>query len=391
MSQPLVDRVRSRLVAGQDEATPGRVASALRAEGIVLGDEAVLSLVESLRRELIGAGPLQLLLQQPDVTDVLVNGPDAVWIDRGQGLQRTAVSFASDDEVRRLAQRLASAVGRRLDDATPYVDARLADGTRLHAIIAPIAPDGTVISLRVPRRQAFTLPELIDAGSIDEFGAAWLRALVAARLAFVVSGGTGTGKTTVLSSLLGLVPHDERIVLVEDSAELLPDHPHVVRLQSRLANIEGAGAVTMRELVRQSLRMRPDRIVVGEVRGPEVVELLSALNTGHEGGCGTIHANSAEDVPARIEALGLTAGLDRSAVHALLAAGLDAVVHLRRERSGRRVVAGIYSLGRDSNGGVHAVAALRRLGDTMVIEPGLRAVTERLAQANVPAPRLTGQ
>jgi pilus assembly protein CpaF len=391
MSQPLVDRVRSRLVAGQAEATPGRVASALRAEGIVLGDEAVLSLVESLRRELIGAGPLQVLLQQPDITDVLVNGPDAVWIDRGQGLQRVAVSFASDDEVRRLAQRLASAVGRRLDDATPYVDARLVDGTRLHAVIAPIAPDGTVISLRVPRRQAFTLPELIDAGSIDEFGAAWLRALVAARLAFVVSGGTGTGKTTVLSSLLGLVPHDERIVLVEDSAELLPDHPHVVRLQSRLANIEGAGAVTMRELVRQSLRMRPDRIVVGEVRGPEVVELLSALNTGHEGGCGTIHANSAEDVPARIEALGLTAGLDRSAVHALLAAGLDAVVHLRRERSGRRVVAGIYSLGRDGNGGVHAVAALRRLGDTMVIEPGLRAVTERLAQANVPAPRLTGQ
>ena len=390
MSQPLVDRVRSRLVAGQAEATPGRVASALRAEGIVLGDEAVLSLVESLRRELIGAGPLQVLLQQPDITDVLVNGPDAVWIDRGQGLQRAAVSFASDDEVRRLAQRLASAVGRRLDDATPYVDARLADGTRLHAVIAPIAPDGTVISLRVPRRQAFTLPELIDAGSIDEFGAAWLRALVAARLAFVVSGGTGTGKTTVLSSLLGLVPHDERIVLVEDSAELLPDHPHVVRLQSRLANIEGAGAVTMRELVRQSLRMRPDRIVVGEVRGPEVVELLSALNTGHEGGCGTIHANSAEDVPARIEALGLTAGLDRSAVHALLAAGLDAVVHLRRERSGSRVVSGIYSLSRDGNGGVQAVAALRRLGDTMVIEPGLRAVTERLAQANVPAPRMTG-
>jgi pilus assembly protein CpaF len=390
MSQPLVDRVRSRLVAGHAEATPSRVASALRAEGVVLGDEAVLSLVESLRRELVGAGPLQALLQQPDVTDVLVNGPNAVWIDRGQGLQRAPVSFASDDEVRRLAQRLAAAVGRRLDDATPYVDARLVDGTRLHAVIAPIATDGTVISLRVPRRQAFTLPELVDAGSIDEFGAEWLRALVAARLAFVVSGGTGTGKTTVLSSLLGLVPDSERIIMVEDSAELLPDHPHVVRLQARLANIEGAGAVTMRELVRQSLRMRPDRIVVGEVRGPEVIELLSALNTGHEGGCGTIHANSAEDVPARIEALGLTAGLDRSAVHALLAAGLDAVVHLRRERSGRRVVGGIYSLSRDGKGGVHAVPALRRLGDAMVIEPGLRAVTERLEQADVPAPCLAG-
>jgi pilus assembly protein CpaF len=390
MSQPLVDRVRSRLVAGHAEATPGRVAAALRAEGVVLGDEAVLSLVESLRRELVGAGPLQALLQQPDVTDVLVNGPNAVWIDRGQGLQRAPVSFASDDEVRRLAQRLAAAVGRRLDDATPYVDARLVDGTRLHAVIAPIATDGTVISLRVPRRQAFTLPELVDAGSIDEFGAEWLRALVAARLAFVVSGGTGTGKTTVLSSLLGLVPDSERIIMVEDSAELLPDHPHVVRLQARLANIEGAGAVTMRELVRQSLRMRPDRIVVGEVRGPEVIELLSALNTGHEGGCGTIHANSAEDVPARIEALGLTAGLDRTAVHALLAAGLDAIVHLRRERSGRRVVSGLYSLSHDGKGGVHAVPALRRLGDAMVIEPGLRAVTERLGQADVPAPRPAG-
>ncbi|CAB4963395.1 MAG: TadA family conjugal transfer-associated ATPase [Actinobacteria bacterium] len=390
MSQPLIDRVRSRLVAGHAEATPGRVASALRAEGVVLGDEAVLSLVESLRRELVGAGPLQALLQQPDVTDVLVNGPNAVWIDRGQGLQRAPVSFASDDEVRRLAQRLAAAVGRRLDDATPYVDARLVDGTRLHAVIAPIATDGTVISLRVPRRQAFTLPELVDAGSIDEFGAQWLRALVAARLAFVVSGGTGTGKTTVLSSLLGLVPDSERIIMVEDSAELLPDHPHVVRLQARLANIEGAGAVTMRELVRQSLRMRPDRIVVGEVRGPEVIELLSALNTGHEGGCGTIHANSAEDVPARIEALGLTAGLDRTAVHALLAAGLDAIVHLRRERSGRRVVSGLYSLSHDGKGGVHAVPALRRLGDAMVIEPGLRAVTERLGQADVPAPRPAG-
>jgi pilus assembly protein CpaF len=178
--------------------------------------------------------------------------------------------------------------------------------------------------------------------------------------------------------------------MVEDSAELLPDHPHVVRLQARLANIEGAGAVTMRELVRQSLRMRPDRIVVGEVRGPEVIELLSALNTGHEGGCGTIHANSAEDVPARIEALGLTAGLDRTAVHALLAAGLDAIVHLRRERSGRRVVSGLYSLSHDGKGGVHAVPALRRLGDAMVIEPGLRAVTERLGQADVPAPRPAG-
>jgi pilus assembly protein CpaF len=387
MSQPLVDRVRARLVAGQQDATPGRVASALRAEGVVLGDEAVLSLVESLRRELVGAGPLQALLQEPDVTDVLVNGPNAVWIDRGRGLERAAAEFGSDGDVRRLAQRLAAAVGRRLDDASPYVDARLVDGTRLHAVIAPIATDGTVISLRVPRRQAFTLPDLVRIGSIDELGAAWLRALVEARLAFIVSGGTGTGKTTVLASLLGLVPGDERIVMVEDSAELLPDHAHVVRLQSRLANIEGAGAITMRELLRQALRMRPDRIVVGEVRGPEIVELLSALNTGHEGGCGTIHANSAEDVPARIEALGLTAGLDRTSVHALLGAGLDAIVHLTRERSGLRVVSGIHSLVRDDLGMVRARPALSRREGVMSGEAGLLRLMERVEDAGVPAPR----
>lgn len=387
MSQPLVDRVRARLVAGQQDATPGRVASALRAEGVVLGDEAVLSLVESLRRELVGAGPLQPLLQEPDVTDVLVNGPNAVWIDRGRGLERAAAEFGSDGDVRRLAQRLAAAVGRRLDDASPYVDARLVDGTRLHAVIAPIATDGTVISLRVPRRQAFTLPDLVRMGSIDELGAAWLRALVEARLAFIVSGGTGTGKTTVLASLLGLVPGNERIVMVEDSAELLPDHAHVVRLQSRLANIEGAGAITMRELLRQALRMRPDRIVVGEVRGPEIVELLSALNTGHEGGCGTIHANSAEDVPARIEALGLTAGLDRTSVHALLGAGLDAIVHLTRERSGLRVVSGIHSLVRDDLGMVRVRPALSRREGVMSGEAGLLRLMERVEDAGVPAPR----
>ncbi|CAB4873857.1 MAG: TadA family conjugal transfer-associated ATPase [Actinobacteria bacterium] len=386
MTAPLLDRVRSRLVATQAEATPGRVASALRAEGVVLGDEAVLTLVETLRRELVGAGPLQSLLQQPEVTDVLVNGPDAVWIDRGEGLELTGIAFASDSDVRRLAQRLAAAVGRRLDDATPFVDARLADGTRLHAVIAPIALDGTVISLRVPRRRAFTLPELVDAGTIDHSGAAWLEALVAGRLAFVISGGTGTGKTTILSSLLGLVPATERIVVVEDSAELGPEHPHVVRLQARLANIEGAGSVTMRDLVRQALRMRPDRIVIGEVRGAEVIELLAALNTGHEGGCGTLHANSAADVPARLEALGLTAGLDREALHALAAAGLDAVVHLHRERTGRRVVEGIYVLERGDGSFVRAVPALRRLRGRMVAEPGLRRIADRLHASGATVP-----
>lgn len=358
MSTSLIDRVRSRLVAAQQEATPALVAGALRSEGILLGDAAVLDLVASLQTELAGAGPLQPLLDDPATCDVLVNGPNDVWVDRGDGLMRVDTRFRSDDEVRRLAQRLAAMIGRRLDDATPYVDGRLPDGTRLHAVIAPIATEGTVISLRVPRRRGFTLEELVAAGSVDALIAEWLRALIDARLAFVVSGGTGTGKTTVLSMLLGMVPCDERIVVVEDATELDPDHPHVVSLQARPANIEGAGAVAMRDLVRQALRMRPDRIVVGEVRGAEVVELLAALNTGHEGGCGTVHANSPADVPTRFEALGLMAGLDRDAVHALLGAGIDAVVHLRRDRNGRRRVTAIHALTLDREGRVHAAPAV---------------------------------
>ncbi len=378
MSEPLLERVRGRLVSAQADASPADVARALRAENVVLGDAAVLDLVAALRRDLVGAGILQPLIDDPNVTDVLVNGPADVWVDRGAGLERTGLRFADEADVRRLAQRLASAVGRRLDDATPYVDARLGDGTRLHAVLPPIAHDGTLLSLRVPRRRAFTLSQLVEAGTVDAAGAGWLSALVAGRLAFLVSGGTGTGKTTVLSTLLGAVPAHERIVMVEDAAELRPDHPHAVRMQARPANVEGAGEVTLRDLVRQSLRMRPDRIVVGEVRGAEVIELLSALNTGHEGCTGTVHANSAADVPARLEALGLTAGLDRHAVHALVAAGLDAVVHLRRGASGRRVVDGIYCLARGDDGLVRVLPAVERRGESLVEVEGSAVLRARL-------------
>lgn len=388
MSTALVERVRARLVASQSAATAHDVAKALRAEGIVLGDAAVVDLVHHLRRDLIGAGALQPLLDEPDVTDVLVNGPGSVWVDRGRGLEHSAVAFADEAEVRRLAQRLAASAGRRLDDASPYVDARLGDGTRLHAVLSPIATDGTTISLRVPRRRAFTLEELIAAGTIDEVGAQWLAAIVQARLAFLISGGTGTGKTTVLAALLGTIPARERIVIVEDSAELQPEHVHVVRMQARIANVEGAGVVSMRDLVRQSLRMRPDRIVVGEVRGAEVVDLLSALNTGHEGGCGTIHANSAGDVPARLEALGVTAGLDRHAVHALAFAGLQAVIHLHRHPSGERVVDGVHVLERDDTGLVVAGAALRRHDGRLQAEPGMRRLVARIEAAGIEAPGL---
>ncbi|MFD8919861.1 TadA family conjugal transfer-associated ATPase [Streptomyces sp. NPDC059569] len=355
----LLDAVRQRLAESGADPTPARVAAALRAQGRLLGDTEVLGAAAELRCELVGTGPLEPLLDDPSVTDVLVSAPDRVWVDRGGGLELTAVTFTDAASVRRLAQRLAAVAGRRLDDARPWVDARLPDGTRMHAVLPPVAVGSTCLSLRVVRPKAFSLPELTAAGTVPPGGERVLRALIESRLSFLISGGTGTGKTTLLSTLLGLVGERERIVLAEDSAELRPDHPHVVRLEGRPANQEGAGLVTLRDLVRQALRMRPDRLVVGEVRGHEVTELLAALNTGHEGGCGTVHANTAADVPARLEALGTAAGLDRAALHSQLAAALSVVIHLVRDRDGRRRIAEVHVLKRDPAGLVVPVPALR--------------------------------
>ncbi|MEU7045975.1 TadA family conjugal transfer-associated ATPase [Streptomyces varsoviensis] len=357
MSAELLDAVRLRLAESGAEPTPARVAEALRQEGRLLGDAEVLQIVARLRSELVGTGPLEPLLAEAEVTDVLVTAADEVWVDRGSGLERTDVAFTDAAAVRRLAQRLAAVAGRRLDDARPWVDARLPDGTRLHAVLPPVVVGCTCLSLRVVRPRAFTLSELVEAGTVPPGGERLLRAILAARLSYLISGGTGSGKTTLLSSLLGLVGPGERIVLAEDSAELRPDHPHVVRLETRPANQEGTGLVTLRDLVRQALRMRPDRLVVGEVRGPEVTDLLAALNTGHEGGCGTVHANAASDVPARLEALGSSAGLDRAALHSQLAAALAVVIHLVRNRSGRRRIAEVHVLDRDAAGFVTTVPA----------------------------------
>ncbi|TQK52797.1 pilus assembly protein CpaF [Streptomyces sp. SLBN-118] len=370
MSTGLLDAVRQRLAESGAEPTPARVAAALRAQGRLLGDAEVLGGTEALRCELVGTGPLEPLLADPSVTDVLVSAPDRVWVDRGRGLELTGVTFADTASVRRLAQRLAAVAERRLDDARPWVDARLPDGTRMHAVIPPVAVGSTCLSLRVVRPRAFSVGELVAAGTVPPGGDRVLKALIDARLSFLISGGTGSGKTTLLSSLLGLVGERERIVLAEDSAELRPEHPHVVRLESRTANQEGAGRVTLRDLVRQALRMRPDRLVVGEVRGAEVTELLAALNTGHEGGCGTVHANAAADVPARLEALGTAAGLDRAALHSQLAAALAVVIHLVRDRGGQRRIAEVHVLERDAAGLVVTVPALRWGAEAFAYGPG---------------------
>ncbi len=281
-------------------------------------------------------------LLTPGVTDVLVNGPGRVWVDGPGGLRRVSVDgLDTETRVRSLAIGLAAAGGRRLDEASPWVDARLPGGLRVHAVLSALCPGGTHISLRVAESTPLSLADLVSRGTLSPVTAETLVRLVAARRPLLVTGPTGAGKTTVLGALLAAVPAGQRIVCVEDSQELRPDHPHVVSLEARPGNAEGAGGVGLAVLVRQALRMRPDWLVVGECRGPEIRELLLALGTGHAG-ASTLHARSAADVPLRVTALAGTAGIGRAAALAQLRVGVDAVVPLRKLGDGQRVVDGIW-------------------------------------------------
>jgi pilus assembly protein CpaF len=328
------------------------VSAVAREEVGALGVRRVDDSTRSMASRVLGAGVLDSFLAEPHVTDVAVNGDGRVWVDRGSGMEWTGEQLSGDD-ARLLAVRLAGSAGRRLDEASPWVDGQLPSGARLHAILPPLVAGGAHITIRVPPREQTSLVVLEERGMFPPTWMTVLRAIVRHRLAFLVSGGTGAGKTTLLAALLGCADPAERLVLVEDVRELAVDHPHVVRLEARPANVEGAGEITLTTLVRQSLRMRPDRIVVGEVRGAEVRELLAALNTGHEGGCGTIHANAPADVMARLEALGALAGLGPEAVRAQAAAAIDLVLHVVREGPNRRLSA--------------MAAVLRRPGGPVVV------------------------
>jgi pilus assembly protein CpaF len=374
----LIGRVRRRLATDPEDLD-----AVVRAEHDGVVDDTTLARVrEDVAAELVGAGPLEALLATPGVTDVLVNGADDVWIDCGQGLRRAPVRFPDDGAVRRLANRLATAAGRRLDDAVPFADAALPDGTRLHAVLPPITARPT-LSLRVLARRRYSLDDLVTGGAMPAQVANVLRAVIAARLGLVVSGGTGTGKTTLLGAMLGTVPPGERVVVIEDAAELVVAHPHVVRLVTRTVNVEHIGAVGLRELVYQSLRMRPDRLVVGEFRGAEMVDLLVALNTGHDGGAATLHANSAADIPARLTALGALGGVAESGVAALAASALDVIVALRRRR-GQRLVDEIATVGRD--GSQLCVASVWRSDGG--VGPGATTLRELVAARGVAVPEL---
>ncbi|OHQ51282.1 ATPase [Corynebacterium sp. HMSC070H05] len=340
IDRDLIARVKRRLADEPTTPEPARIAALIREEAVVISDIGVLDVMRTLRDDTTGTGPLEALLADDTVTDICVNGPNCVYVDSGAGLERSAVRFESEAAVRRLASRLAASCGRRLDDAQPFCDGHITrdDGTllRFHAVLAPTAQAGTCISLRVLHTASATLDDLVARGALGEEVAEVLRGVVAKRKAFVVVGGTGSGKTTLLSALLAEVDPAERIVAIEDTLELTPDHPHVVNLTTRGANSEGAGEITIADLVRQSLRMRPDRVVVGEIRGAEVVDLLAALNTGHDGGAGTLHANSIAEVPARFEALAALGGLDRAGLHAQLAAAIDVVIVVKRHPDGTR-------------------------------------------------------
>ncbi len=279
-------------------------------------------------------------LDDPDVTDLFVNGANGLFVDRGAGAEFASEWRAHEQDVRDLAVALIGLGGRHIDEASPCVDVRLAGGMRVHAVLPPVSAEGTVISIRVPRLDQPDLATLEERELFDAPTRERLEQLVVRRENLLVTGAAGAGKTTLLAALLGRAPQTERIVTIEDVAELVIDHPHHVRLEARQANLEGAGAIGLARLVREALRMRPDRLVVGECRGEEVRELLSALNTGHDGGAGTLHANGLHDVPARLEALGALAGLDDRALARQVASAIGCVLHIDRDERGVRRLAG---------------------------------------------------
>jgi len=377
-SDALVERLRHRLAI--EPATLAALAG--RESSLLLDDVALAELSGEVHAELIGAGPLEPVLGRPGVTDVLVNAPDQVYADFGTGLEQVPIRFDSDAAVRRLAARLAAQAGRRLDDAQPFVDAALPDGTRLHAVLPPVAAHPT-ISLRVLGRRRLELAELVALRAMPGEVAELLIALVRARFSLLISGGTGTGKTSLLAALLAAAEPTDRILTIEDAAELAIDHPHVVSLVARAANVEQAGRIGMAELVRQALRMRADRLIVGEFRGSEIVELLTALNTGHSGGAATVHANSVRDVPARLIALAALGGMSAEAVLAQAASGLDLLVHVGRDRTGRRTVQQIAVWPRRPDG--HPELAWSVAAG---IGPAAAGLASRLREAGVAEPKL---
>jgi pilus assembly protein CpaF len=376
--------LRRRLVerARAGEALDGSLTDQVRAlveqEAAALAEAERVELCERVVLLASGLGPLDPLLCDPEVDEVMVNGPGEVFVERRGRLERAGVRFESPDELMHAIERILAPLGRRVDEASPLCDARLADGSRVHVVIPPLSLSGPCLTIRRFRRQGFSLRDLVRGGTLSGPAAQLLALCVAARASVLVSGGTGSGKTTTLNALSGAIPGGERIVTIEDAAELRLRQRHVVRLEARPANLEGRGEVTIRTLVRSALRMRPDRIVVGEVRGGEALDMLQALNTGHDGSLTTVHANSPEDALRRVETLALMAGvgLPHAAVRDQVASAIDLVVHQARRPGGARVVESVTEVVRVAGGA--GVRELYRCGGQVVM-PQEGPLGERLA------------
>jgi pilus assembly protein CpaF len=339
----LIERRRAEAAAGRNPAAelPAEVRDLVEEEAALLGAEDRAAVEARIVRDTVGLGPLEDLLADPLVEEVMVNGPGSIYVERAGRIEATAVRFTDEEELRNAIERILAPLGRRIDELSPMVDARLADGSRVNVVIPPLAIDGPALSIRRFGGRRPTPDELVELGTLTRAQRDLLGQAVAARRSVLVSGGTGSGKTTLLNALSSFVAPGERVVTIEDAAELRLQQPHVVRLESRPASVEGRGEVTVRDLLRNALRMRPDRIVIGEVRGPEALDLLTALNTGHDGALSTVHANSPVDALGRLKTLALMAGLGlpHEAIAEQAQRGIDLVVHLERRADGaRRVV-----------------------------------------------------
>jgi len=351
----LKNRVQNRLIAELDpamdvsriEEVRGTIKemydAILQEESIILGRRERDALFEQIVAEILGLGPLEPLLADESISEIMVNGPKKVFIERGGKLQRVNVSFESDEHLMRIIERIVAPLGRRIDESSPTVDARLKDGSRVNAVIPPISLYGPILTIRKFFKKPLTVEDLVRFGTVTEESIEFLRAAVIGKINVVISGGTGTGKTTFLNILSSYIPEDERIITIENAAELKLRQEHVVTLESRPANVEGKGKIDIRDLVINSLRMRPDRIVVGECRGGEALDMLQAMNTGHEGSMTTLHANNTRDALSRLETMVLMSGMDlpHRAIREQVAAAIDMIVQLSRMRDGSRRVTSI--------------------------------------------------
>jgi pilus assembly protein CpaF len=327
----------------QKQAIQDRLEKEFNRRGLTFSDSTRDHLIKDILADMTGYGPLQPLLDDPEITEIMVNGPQKVYVEKAGRLERTNIVFGDNLHILKIIDRIVTPLGRHIDSDSPMVDARLPDGSRVNAIIPPCAVDGASITIRKFRKEKLSISQLIELNTLTQGMADFLRACVLGRLNIIISGGTGSGKTTFLNVLSGFIPNDERIVTIEDAAELQLQQEHVVRLETKLANVEGQGVVNVRELVRNSLRMRPDRIIIGECRGGEALDMLQAMNTGHDGSLTTIHANSPRDALSRLETLVLMAGMDLpiKIVRQQISSAVDVIVQMSRVRDGTRKITAI--------------------------------------------------